>query len=138
MNTTPTRSAANAYALVHVAVQELQVLGELVVDLEDDRGDEQHEEAEVDARVHQAGGRVAQQRLHPHAGAEVAHAPVDVALVRATVVGRAPLVVLDPLADEPRADEQHDRDGDVEDPVDRVGDVAERLARDRRVVAPTR
>ena len=57
---------------VHVAVQELGALGQLVVDLEH-RGDgEQHQEAEVDQRVHDAGGRVAQQRLHVDAGAEVA------------------------------------------------------------------
>ena len=37
-------------ALVHAAVQELQVVGELVVDLEHHRGDEQPEEPEVDAR----------------------------------------------------------------------------------------
>ena len=82
-------------------------------------------------RVHEAGGRVAQQRLHPHAGAEVAHAPVEVALGGAAVVGRAPLVVADPQAHQPRADEQHHRGGDVERPVDGVGDVAERLAGDR-------
>ena len=58
--------------LVRAAVQELQVVGELVVDLEDDGDDEQHEEAEVDERVHDPGGGVAQQRLHPDAGAEVA------------------------------------------------------------------
>ena len=123
-------------ALVHAAVEELEVVGELVVELEHDGGDEQPEEAEVDARVHEAGRRVAQQRLHPHAGAEVLHALVEVALGGAAVVGRAPLVVLHPLAHQPRADEQHDRGGDVEGPVDGVGDAAERLARDRRVVVP--
>ena len=95
-----------------------------------------HEEPEVDERVHEPGGRVAQQRLHPHAGAEVAHAAVHVALGGAAVVGRAALVVAHPQAHQPRADEQHDRGGGVEGPVDGVGDVDERLARDRRVVVP--
>ena len=122
-------------ALVHAAVEELEVVGELVVELEHDGGDEEPQEAEVDERVHEAGGRVAQQRLHPHAGPEVLHAPVEVALGGAAVVGRAPLVVLDPLADQPRADEQHDRGGHVERPVHGVGDAAERLARDRASVS---
>src|SRR5918998_325882 len=53
---------------VHVAVEELRVLGHLVVDLEH-RGDgEEDDEVEVDQRVHDAGGRVAQQRLHVDAG----------------------------------------------------------------------
>ena len=123
-------------ALVHAAVEELEVVGELVVELQHDGGDEQPQEPEVDARVHDAGRRVAQQGLHPHAGPEVLHAPVEVALGGAAVVGRAPLVVLDPLAHQPRADEQHDRRGDVEGPVDGVGDAAEGLTRDDRVVLP--
>ena len=58
--------------LVDAAVQELQLVGQLVVDLED-RGDgQQDQEAEVDERVHDAGGGVAQQGLHVDAGAEVA------------------------------------------------------------------
>ena len=96
-------------ALVHAAVEELQVVGQLVVDLEHDGGDEEPQEPEVDERVHDAGGGVAQQRLHPDAGPEVAHAAVEVALGGAAVVGRAALVVADPQADQPRADEQHDR-----------------------------
>ena len=87
--------------LVRAAVQELQRLRELVVDLQHHRDDEEHQEAEVDERVHDARGRVAQQRAHPHAGAEVAHAPVHVALVRAPVVGLAALVVAHPQRDEP-------------------------------------
>ena len=46
-------------------------LGQLVVDLEHGGDAEQDEEAEVDQRVHEPGGRVAQQRLHVDAGAEV-------------------------------------------------------------------
>ncbi len=40
---------AGRVRLVGLAVQELEAVGELVVDLEDDRGDEQRDEAEVDA-----------------------------------------------------------------------------------------
>ena len=72
MKTTPGEVGRERVALVDAAVQELEVVGELVVELEHDGGDEQPEEAEVDARVHEAGGRVAEQGLHPHAGAEVA------------------------------------------------------------------
>ena len=64
--------------LVRAALEELEVLGHLVVDLEHRRDAEQHEEAEVDHRVHDAGGRVAQQRAHVDAGAEVGEAPLGV------------------------------------------------------------
>ena len=57
--------------LVGRAVEELERLGELVVDLEHGGDTEQHEEPEVDHRVHEAGTGVAQQRLHVRAGAEV-------------------------------------------------------------------
>ena len=75
--------------LVRVAVQELQRARELVVELEQDRRDEQADEAEVDAGVHDARGRIAQQRLHPHAGAEVGEAALGVLAVGAAVVGCA-------------------------------------------------
>ncbi len=53
--------------LIRAAVQELEILGQLMIDLED-RGDtHQHQEPEVDHRVHQTGGRVAQ-GLHVDAG----------------------------------------------------------------------
>jgi hypothetical protein len=118
-------------------VQELHRLGQLVVDLEHDGGDEQHDEPEVDERVHRTGSRVAQQRLHPHAGAEVLEPLLHVALVRAAVVGRAALVVAHPQGDQPRRHEEHDAGGRVEGPVERVGDAAEDLAGDGRVVVPT-
>jgi hypothetical protein len=62
---------------VDVAVQELPSLGDLVVDFEN-RGDgEQHKEREVDERMHDAGGGIAQQGLHVDAGAEIAEATQD-------------------------------------------------------------
>ena len=70
--------ADEAVGLVHAAVRNFSVLGQLVVDLEDRRDAEQHEEAEVDQRVHDAGGRIAQQRLHVDAGAEVVQALLGV------------------------------------------------------------
>ena len=57
-------------ALVGRAVQELRALGQQVVDLEDGGDGQQDEEAEVDQRVHEPGGRIAQQGLHVHAGAD--------------------------------------------------------------------
>ena len=64
--------------LIGAAVQELELLWQLVVDLEGGGDGEQHEEAEVDQRVHQTGSRIAQQRAHVDAGAEVAGAALDV------------------------------------------------------------
>ena len=124
--------------LVGAAVQELQRVGQLVVDLEQHRRDEQHQEAEVDHRVHDAGRRVPEQRAHPDAAAEVAHAPVDVAAVGAAVVGLAPLVVADPQRREPGGDEQPGRHHHVERDLEPGRDVDEHLAGDRRVVVPAR
>ena len=76
--------------LVRAAVEELEVLGQLVVDLEHRRDAEQHEEPEVDHRVHQPGGRVAQQRAHVDAGAEVAEAALGVLRRRAAGRRRLP------------------------------------------------
>ena len=79
--------------LVRPAVEELEALGELVVDLQH-RGDgEQDEEPEVDQRVHQPGGRVAQQRPHVHAGAVVGEAALGVGgggAAGSAPAGRAP------------------------------------------------
>src|SRR5581483_7610155 len=121
---------------VGMAVEELPRARELMVDLEDHRGHEQPDEAEVDERVHHARGRVAQQGAHPDARAEVLHPLLDVASPRPPVVGLAPLVVLHAQRDEPRDDEQHDRDREVEGDLDRPRDVAEHPAGDARVVLP--
>ena len=59
-------------ALVHLAVEELGAVGELVVDLEDRRHREEDEEREVDQRVHDPRGGVPEQGLHVQAGSEVA------------------------------------------------------------------
>ena len=104
-----------------------------------DRGDgEQDQEAEVDQRVHDAGGRVAQQRLHVDAGAEVLEAPLDVLGGGGPVVGRAPLPVLHPLGEQHRAVDDEHRDDRVEGELQRARDAAEDLALDRRVVVPLR
>jgi hypothetical protein len=132
------RVGSGRVRLVGVAVQELQRLRQLVIDLEDDRRDEQEDEAEVDARVHGAGGGVAEQRLHPHAAAEVTQAAFEVLLRRAAIVGCAALVVPEPERHEVAAQEQHHRDRDVERPIDRVGDVEEDLTLDVRSVVPLR
>ena len=111
--------------LVRVAVQELEVLGELVVDLEH-RGDaEQHQEPEVDHRVHQPGGRVAQQRLHVGAGPVALGALLGVLERRAPLGGTAALPVLHPVGEAERAPRQHHRDHGVE------GDLEWRRARRR-------
>ena len=123
--------------LVRAAVEELQRVRELVVDLQQHGDDEEHQEPEVDERVHDAGRRVAQQRAHPDALAEVAHAPVDVALVGAPVVRLAPLVVADPERHEPRDEEEPGGDREVERDLERGRDVDEDLTRDPRVVVPS-
>ena len=123
---------------VRVAVQELEAVGELVIDLADDRGDEEEHEAEVEARVHQTGRGIAEQRLHPHAGAVVLGPLLDVLLVRAAVVGLAALVVAHAQRREPRDDEQHRRDDEVEDDLHRLRHVDEDFALHVGVVAPMR
>ena len=70
--------ADEGVAPVDVAVEELQRLGQLVVDLEDRRDAEQHEEREVDEAVHDPGGGIAQQGLHVDAGPEVLEPALDV------------------------------------------------------------
>ena len=101
--------------LVRAAVQELQVLGQLVVDLEHGRDGEQDEEPEVDHRVHQPGGGVAQQRAHVDAGAEVAEAALGVLRRRAAARRRlAALPVLHPVGEAERAPRDHHRDDRVE------------------------
>ncbi len=92
---TPARSAPIEYALVHVAVEELEPVGHLVIGLADHRYDEQEDEPEVEERVHHPGGGVTEQRLHPDAAPEVAQAALGVLAVRAPVVGTATLVVAD-------------------------------------------
>ena len=139
-NTSPASVADEGVGLVRAALEELEVLGQLVVDLEHRRDAEQHEEPEVDHRVHQAGGRVAQQRAHVHAGAVVAEAALGV-LGRRGRAGRrrlAPLPVLHPVGEAERAPDDEDRDDGVERELQRAGDVAEDLAVDRVVVVPAR
>ena len=98
----PGAVADGRVALVHVAVQELGRLRQLVVDLEH-RGDgEQDQEREVDEAVHDPGGGIAQQRLHVDAGPEVLEAAADVLGGGRAVVGRAPLPVAHPLAEQHR------------------------------------
>ena len=115
---------------VHTAVQELEVFGQLVVDLEHGGDTEQHEEAEVDHRVHQAGGRVAQQGAHVHTGAEVGEATLHVLRRGAAAVGGAALPVLHPVGEGERAPHQQHRDDRVEGHLQRAGDAVEHLTSD--------
>ena len=122
--------------LVRRAVQELEALGDLVVDLEG-RGDgQQHEEAEVDEGVHEAGRGVPQQRPHVDAGPVVLQAAAGVAARRGPAVGRAPLPVPHPEGEEVRDVHEQDRDHRVERDDERVRHPAEHLAGDRADVVP--
>ncbi len=125
--------------LVGGAVEELPRLRELVVDLEHRGHGEQDEEPEVDHRVHQPGGRIAQQRAHVDAGAVVAEAALGV-LRRGQPARRrlAPLPVLHPVGEAERAPRDHHRDDRVEGQLERAGDVDEDLAVDRAVLVPLR
>ena len=70
--------ANEGIGLIGGAMEELELLGHLVVDFED-RGDtEQHQEPEVDHRVHEAGTGITQECLHVDTGAEVLEAPLGV------------------------------------------------------------
>ena len=115
-------------ALIHAAVEELRALGHLVVDLEHRRDTEQDEEAEVDHRVHDARCGVSQQRLHVHAGAEVAEAPPDVLRGGGASIGCASLVVADTLPEEESGGDDEQRGDDVERESQWAGDAAEDLA----------
>ena len=115
---------------VDVAVQELPGLGNLVVDFEN-RGDgEQNEEREVDKRMHDAGGGIAQQGLHVDTGAEISEATLHVLRGRATVVGLAAGPVLDALTEEHCSVDEQDRHHDVEGNLQRGRDASEDLACD--------
>ena len=123
--------------LVRAAVEELEVLGELVVDLEHGRDPEQDQEPEVDHRVHHAGGRIAQQRAHVHAGAEIGEATLGVLRGCAACRGRtAAFPVLHPIGEAERTPGQHHRDQRVEHHLQRTGDVDEHDAVDVVLVVP--
>ena len=121
---------------VDVAVEELHPLRQLVVDLEHGGDREQDQEREVDQRVHEPGGGVAQQGLHVDAGAEVAEAPLRRLRVRVPPVGGAPLPVLDAVGEQHAAVDEDDGEHRVEAELPRGRDVLEDLALHRRVVEP--
>ena len=119
---------------VNVAVQELEPVGELMVDLQGGGHSQQHQEAEVDERVHHPGCGLPQQGAHVDAGSEVGHAVLGVVHRRAAVVGPAPLPVLHPVGEQDRPVHQQHGDDRVEGDLQRGGNVAEHLAGDRAVV----
>jgi hypothetical protein len=132
-----TRQVADeGVALVDATVEELQRRGQLVVDLEH-RGDRQeHQEAEVDHRVHDAGGGITHQRLHVEAGTQPGQAPLGVLGGDVALVGTAALPVAHPVGEEHCAVDEHQRDDRVEGQLQRSGDVVEHLALDGAVVVP--
>ena len=134
-NTTPTASP-NAERLVRMTVQELQRVGHLVIDLERDGDHEQADETEIDARVHDSRGRVAQQRVHQHAASIVTQPSSHVVASRATVVRSATLIVTHALRREPSDEQQHRRRHGVERDLHRGGNVDEDLTTDRRSIVP--
>ena len=85
-------------AAIHIAMQELERFGHLVIDFQH-RGDpEQHEEPEIHHRVHEPGGRVAQQRAHVDTGAEIFKASLYIFRCCSTVVWRPALPVADAIS----------------------------------------
>ena len=120
--------ADEAVGHVGAAVQELQALGQLVVDLEHGGDAEQRQEPEVDHRVHQAGGGVAQQGLHVGAGAEVAQAVLHVLGGGRAAVGGATLPVAHAVGERERAPDQQHRDDRVERHLQGAGDAVEHFA----------
>ena len=83
-----------------------------------------------------AGGGIAQQGLHVDAGPEVLQAAADVLRGGRPLVGRAPLPVAHPLAEEHRAVEDQHREHRVEDQLPDARDVPEDLALHVAVVVP--
>ena len=84
---------------------------------------EQHEEPEVDHRVHQPGGRVAQQRVHVDAGAEVGEAALGV--LASWCAGSAPACPRSQFfirsAKRNAPHDEHHRDDRVERQLQRAG-----------------
>ena len=123
--------------LVGAPVEELHPLRQLVVDLEDGGDPEQHEEAEVDQRVHEPRRRVAQQGPHVHAGAVVAEAAGGVGGGGAPGRGgAAALPVPRPFGEAQRPPHEHHRDQRVEGDLQRSRHPAEHHTTDRAVVVP--
>jgi hypothetical protein len=117
-------------------VEELEVLGELMVDLEHGGDAEQHEEPEVDHRVHHAGRGVAQQGPHVHAGPVALSSRLGV-VECGTALGRSPpLPVLHAIGESEGTPRQHERYHGVENHLQRAGHVAEHDAMNRVLVVP--
>ncbi len=134
----PGRVADEGVRAVDVALQELEILGHLVIDLEH-RGDgEKDEEPEVDHRVHEARGGIAQEGLHVGAGAEVLEALGGVLGGRAPLRRCAALPVLHPVGEHEAAPDDHHRDHGVERELQRTRNVDEHLAVHFVVVLPLR
>ena len=115
---------------VDVAVEEFPRLRNLVIDLEDCGDGKQNEEREVDERMHDASGGIAQHGLHVDAGAEIAEATLDVLFRCATVVRLTAGPVLDALTEEHCSVDEQDRHHDVEGNLQRGRDASEDLACD--------
>ena len=126
--------ADQCIAPVHVAVEELQALGNLVVDLQHRRHREQDEEVEVDQRVHDPRPGLPHEGLHVHAGAEVGEAVLQVLRCGRPPIGCAPLPVLHPVRQLERTPDQQDRHHRVERQPEHRWDVLENLALHGRVV----
>ena len=103
---------------VYVAVQELP--RRLILNLRNDRDQQQTKKSEVDTRVHQTGDGVAHQGAHLESGAQVVGTLLEVLFGGGAVVGCAAFVVLDPQRDQPCGDDEHRGHGDVKRPVERV------------------
>ena len=122
--------------LVGAPHEDLHALGQLMVDLEHRGHGQEHEEPEVDHRVHQPGGRVAQQRAHVGAGAEVGEAPLRVLGRGAAAIGAAALPVPHPLRERPGTPDDHHRDHRVEGDLEWPRDAREDLAGHLGVAVP--
>ncbi len=121
---------------VHVALEELEILGHLVIDLEHRRDGEEDEEPEVDHRVHEPRGGVAQERLHVGAGAEVLESLGGVLGGRVPLRGCAALPVLHPIGEHEAAPDDHHGDDCVERELQWARDVDEHRAVHFVVVLP--
>ena len=109
-------------------MQELQALGQLVVELEHGGDAEQHEEPEVDHRVHEPGGGVAAagSACRRRRGSRVRRL-LHVLRGGAAPVGCATLPVAHSVREGERAPHQQHRDDRVERHLQRAGDAVEHL-----------
>ena len=120
--------------MVHATVKELEALGELVVEFKGGSDGQEYQEAVVQQRVHDAGDRVAKQRLHKDTCSVVLESAFCVFASSGSPIRSAAFPIPNTLCEIPRPEDEQHWDNDIEGELDAAWDVPEHLAVDGRVV----